>query len=572
MKRDEGYKGFRFLLNEVQMRAKMYFAIFAGFLLGHILLFVACSWYFFGDLYRATAQYVLASFGRFRFPELSILEKIGRLVLPRTVTIALLTCGIYLFYPFVIRYFGRRARRQSEPKYVRGARLIHHRDFKKRIGRGDLPFGAFRLPRDEEIKHVFCIGRPGTGKTVLLSQIVERLRERNEKAVIYDFKGDYVSKFFGAKRDLIINPLDVRCIGWSVFNEIKTILDVNSVSQSLIPPVYSGESFWSEAARAVFAGILHYCWQSNLRSNRDIWNGVTAPGKSIHDWLENTTGGERGLRFIEDASSKQALSVFSTMMQYTSAFEFMARNDGAFSITEWLSDRTPGFIFVVNRSDVKDTLKPILSLFIDLLGKKLLAMPDDLTRRIFFILDEFGTLQRLSSIKDLLIASRSKGGACLLGIQDMGQLNKIYTEQAANTVVNACGTSVMFSVADPETADYLSRKIGDTEFEVTEESYSAGIKDGRDGVSWAKRNKTERLLLTSQLMNLPDLHAYVKIPNIPEITETTLTYKSYPAKTEPFLIRSDLILEQVTEEVSFFGDGGSEIKRDETPDQAVPEG
>jgi hypothetical protein len=73
-------------------------------------------------------------------------------------------------------------------------------------------------------------------------------------------------------------------------------------------------------------------------------------------------------------------------------------------------------------------------------------------------------------------------------------------------------------------------------------------------------------------MNLPDLHAYVKIPNIPEITETTLTYKSYPAKTEPFLIRSDLILEQVTEEVSFFGDGGGEIKRDETPDQAVPEG
>ena len=159
----------------------------------------------------------------------------------------------------------------------------------------------------------------------------------------------------------------------------------------------------------------------------------------------------------------------------------------------------------------------------------------------------------------------------MLGIQDMGQLNKIYTEPAANTLVNACGTSVIFAVADPQTADYLSRKVGDTEFEVTEESYSAGIKDGRDGVSWAKRNKTERLLLTSQLMNLPDLHAYVKIPNIAEITETTLTYKSYPAKTEPFLIRSDLVLEQIMERVSFFGDGGREIERDEgIPDGAVP--
>jgi type IV secretory pathway TraG/TraD family ATPase VirD4 len=185
-------------------------------------------------------------------------------------------------------------------------------------------------------------------------------------------------------------------------------------------------------------------------------------------------------------------------------------------------------------------------------------MPDDLTRRIFFILDEFGTLQRLSSIKDLLIASRSKGGACFLGIQDMGQLNKIYTEPAANTIVNACGTSVMFSVADPQTADYLSRKIGDSEFEATEESYSAGVKDGRDGLSWSKRNKTEHLLLASQFMNLPDLHAYVKIPNVPGVTETTLTYKSYPAKTEPFLIRSDLVLEQIAERASFFKERDNE--------------
>ena len=196
MRRDEGYKGFEFLVNEVQMRVKMYFSVFAGFLLAHILLFAAGSWYFFGDLYRATARYTVASFTHLRFPELSVFEKVGRFVLPRTVTVALLTCSVYLLYPFVIRYFGRRAKWQSEPKHVRGARLTHHRKFKKRIGHGDLPFGAFRLPRDEEIKHVFCIGRPGTGKTVLLSQIVERLRERNEKAVIYDFKGDYVSRFF----------------------------------------------------------------------------------------------------------------------------------------------------------------------------------------------------------------------------------------------------------------------------------------------------------------------------------------------------------------------------------------
>jgi type IV secretory pathway TraG/TraD family ATPase VirD4 len=100
----------------------------------------------------------------------------------------------------------------------------------------------------------------------------------------------------------------------------------------------------------------------------------------------------------------------ATLMQYASAFEFMSKT-GDFSLTDWLRTDKPGFIFVTNQSDVKDTLKPMLSLFIDLLSKKLLAFPDDLSRRLFFLLDEFGTLQRLSSIKDLLITREARAEA-----------------------------------------------------------------------------------------------------------------------------------------------------------------
>ena len=82
-------------------------------------------------------------------------------------------------------------------------------------------------------------------------------------------------------------------------------------------------------------------------------------------------------------------------------------------------------------------------------------------------------------------------------------------------------------------------------------------------LSWAKRNKTERLLLNLPALNLPDLHAYVKIPNIPEITETTLTYKSYPAKTEPFLIDPTSFWSGSSARLSFFGDGGRETEGDE---------
>jgi type IV secretory pathway TraG/TraD family ATPase VirD4 len=315
----------------------------------------------------------------------------------------------------------------------------------------------------------------------------------------------------------------------------------------LIPSTYTGDTFWNDAARGVFSGILHYLWQHNRKTNADIWEGVTAPGQQIHDWLQVTPEGQTGFRYIEDASGKQALSVFATMMQYTSAFEYMSsQDDNDFSLTDWLSNDTPGFIFVTNQSDVKDTLKPILSLFIDFLGKKLLSLSDDLQRRVFFLLDEFGTLQRLSSIKELLITSRSKGGSCWIGIQDIGQLNKLYTQDVTDTIVNACGTSVTFAVSDPRTAKYLIDKIGDTEILETEETLSMGVSNYRDGVSMTNRRKRQRLVIDSELMNLPDLQAYVKVPNNPFITLTKFDIKNYPMRTTPFTIRDNLMMNTAT--------------------------
>jgi len=225
---------------------------------------------------------------------------------------------------------------QSRTKHLNGAGLISADEFARQIGKGDLPFGSFRLPWKEETKHCLTIGRPGTGKTVFLSQVVERLAERNAKGVIYDFKGDYVSRFYDPQRDIIFNPLDKRCKGWNLFDDIKTKLDINTIASSLIPSVYTGDTFWNDAARGVFSGILHYLWQHDLKTNAGIWKGVTASGESIHKWLHATPEGQTGFRYIEDASGKQALSVFATMMQYTSAFEYMSQGESGFSITDWL--------------------------------------------------------------------------------------------------------------------------------------------------------------------------------------------------------------------------------------------
>ncbi len=68
----------------------------------------------------------------------------------------------------------------------------------------------------------------------------------------------------------------------------------------------------------------------------------------------------------------------------------------------------------------------MLSLFIDFMGRKLLSLDDDENRSIYFILDEFGTLQKMPTIVDILTQARSKGGRVFLGTQDFSKIDEIY--------------------------------------------------------------------------------------------------------------------------------------------------
>jgi len=548
LKKDQVFKGFETWLTAAKMRIKMHLYIALAFFVFQLIITFSVSYVFNVGAWKLIFNYGWAGLRDFDFSSAMEISKYAGLMAVKSIWIFILTLGIWFFYPTVILKFKHRAKEQAKDLYIRGAKLITTEQLRQAIEgdkeKADLPIGNISMPVSAEPKHCFIVGRPGVGKTVAISQITERLKDRQAKGIIYDFKGDYLSKFYNPDRDIIFNPLDRRCMGWTVFNEIHTFMDVDAVAHSLIPPAYQADPFWNDAARDLFSGILHYLYQQGSRSNASIWEAVTAEKENVREWLSQTKGGERGFRYIEDASSKQAMSVFAVMMQYVKAFEYMSTADGDFSVLQWLESEEPGFIFITNHSDVKDTLKPILSLFIDLIGRRLLGMKDDYNRRRFFILDEFGTLQRLPTIVQLLTLSRSKGGSCWLGIQDIGQMDKIYTHNLRQAIVNACGSNLIFSVSDPDTSKFLSEKIGDTEYIETEETISMGAEDSRDGISLIRRKKTEKLVLPSQIQNLKDLNAYLKLPNY-DIAKVEFQYKSYPDLHESFRMKPEFNLERI---------------------------
>lgn len=552
--------GFETFKTMLRMKWKMYATIGLIHIALTILAALAATWYLDGSKWAALTSYTLRSTTLFSWPDLSSIWESGRYLLARSiayfVAANLLLSPIYLIF---IAFFIKRAKSQLADRYISGARMISASELRAKIRRTgketDIPLAQdIHMPKDAEVKHFFIIGRPGTGKTVFLSKILSRLIERRERAIIHDFKGDYISRFYDPTKDRIFNPLDARGVRWNVFNEIKTVMDIETIAASLIPESYGPDNFFNKAARDVLVGILHYLWLNNQRTNDALYAAVTAPGEQIAAWLKDTTGGEAGYVYIQDASGKQALSVFATLMTFTSCFKYMpSGHDCDFSVTKWI-ESGEGMIFVSNYADIKDTLKPILSLFIDLAGKRLLSLPDNPARRVFFILDEFGTLQKLTTIQNLLTASRSKGGSIWLGIQDVGQLDKIYTPSGRQTIVNAAGNYASFSVADPDTSEYMSRKIGDIELSRVQESYVTSPNDYRDSVNITRQEKVKRLVLGSDISNLHDLECYMKLANY-DITRIKLDHKKYDDKNPGFELRTGLSMENTS---------GNELRQNQT--------
>ena len=116
-----------------------------------------------------------------------------------------------------------------------------------------------------------------------------------------------------------------------------------------------------------------------------------------------------------------------------------------------------------------------------------------------------------------------------------------HTQNTRQTIVNACGNSLIFSVADPDTATFLSNKIGDVEIAEAEESRSISIFSS--SLSLVKHRKTQKLVLSSEIQNLKDFECFLKVSNY-DLTKLKLAFKAYPIETQPISIRDDLKLDK----------------------------
>jgi hypothetical protein len=139
-----------------------------------------------------------------------------------------------------------------------------------------------------------------------------------------------------------------------------------------------------------------------------------------------------------------------------------------------------------------------------------MSLEPDRDRRLYCVIDELPTLQKLPSLSDFLARARKYGGCGILGFQSYPQLEATYGIQDAAAITGYCSTWVALRANDTPTAKHVSENLGQVEQVEANEGMSYGVNDMRDGVNLSRMQVTRPLVLHTEVTNLPNLTGYLR--------------------------------------------------------------
>ncbi len=381
------------------------------------------------------------------------------------------------------------------------------------------------------------VGTTGTGKTVALTELVSEIRERGERAVIFDLTGAFIETFFDPARDLILNPLDSRCPSWSVFNDCTTSAEFHAAAESIVPHDGGGsEQFWVLAARTMFVETCIKLAAAGRGTNHALATELmNADLSDLHKLLEDTMAGP----ITTPSAAKMAESVRAVFNVNAKAMQLLPSSGEQFSVRNWVrGECEPGSILFLSARYVDmSVLSQLLTLWLDTAINTLMSGKRTRDLKLWFLIDELGALHRLPSLEKGLQTARNFGGAIVTGVHTFAKLKEVYGENMAMTLSSLARTKLILATADRETATWCSDVIGHREVREMEEGYSYGYNNARDAVSLTPRRQVVPLLLPDEFMDLPSLAGYIKFPDGFPAAPVSLTPRNWPRVAEGFVAR-----------------------------------
>ncbi len=449
-------------------------------------------------------------------------------------------CLVLVVFGFVAwRFLNSTGEDFSNEEFVRGGKLVDPKELAKVIKRtsktGGMTVANIPIPKDSEPAHFLIVGAPGTGKSVTYKEMGQVIRKRGERAIFYDPSGEMVENFYREGYDVILSPFDARGRAWDIWTECKEDYEFDQLATSFIPDQKSNDPFWATAARIVFAAMARKLADHPKRSNKLLVDKIlNADMEEIIDFLKGTEGAS----ILSEGAEKMASSVRAVMATYIRPLKYLQDSGPTFSIKDWVrNDDGDQWVFITRKDDQKDVVKPLITAWLDTASSAILSMEPCRDRRIWLLIDELPSLNRLPTITDTLAQSRKFGGCGVLGVQSYPQLVSIYGRDEADTLAGMCSTWAVFRFNEERSAKWASLGLGSIEQLETNEGISYGVNDIRDGVSLNRQRHLRPIVLPTEIQFLPDLVGYLKLGRSFPVAQFKLKRKELKKIAEGYIAR-----------------------------------
>ncbi len=423
---------------------------------------------------------------------------------------------------FLGSYFDYRQRRKARNgRIIRGPGLISRFRFNLKTRGDGLAFplsnwrnlfellmpgdsGKYlRLEREKEPLHIQISGDTGSGKSTLIRQILYQVEERgDEVAIVFDPGREYIQEFFREERgDWVLNPKDERCPYWPIGEEATDEADATPVANGFFPEGPTRQQFFLSHTRAIFAYLL-------ARYKPTV--NELAYWMAHPEQIDQRVKGTEHEHTLTVNAAPQRAGILGSLNEAGKPLRMMpSHSEGRriWTAKSW-AEKRKGWIFITSTPETLDALRPIQSLWLDMLILKLqTSEPKSGQPRVWMVLDELASLNALPQLHSALTKQRKSGNPIVIGFQSMSDVDAIYPKQS-ETILSQSYSNFVLRVRDPRGAKHLSELIGKAQLDRVRENVPAQLLMGSKQGSYNTERVVDSVVMESQIQGLKNLNGY----------------------------------------------------------------
>ncbi len=392
-------------------------------------------------------------------------------------------------------------------------------------------------PYKAEYEHTLVVGGTGSGKSVAIHGMIDAIKQRDDAGIIYDPEGEFIRAHYREGVDLIFNPFDARSVDWSPYMDLADLTHWQSSAADLFPDPKTGDPYWTLATRTIYAytgWLLGTKMRASAGRNPTIGELLAllvGPHDKLYDHLRNTPAANT----LGEKAGPRSDSLRSVLITGAERLSHLLGTRENFSIREWINDpKQKGFLFLSAPEDLAATIKPILAHLSSLTITALLSRdPEQSKKTTWIILDEFTSLGKMDSLADSPARLRKFGGCMVIGMQQVSQIEEIYGEPKARSIVGQLRNKLILACNDPRTGEFMSDLIGKREVRRIEETTSYGANNIRDGVGLSPKDSVEPIAMPEQIQRLPTRTGYIMFSPGQQGSSFPVSLVSYPFVKRP---------------------------------------